>query len=145
MGAVATHDNPIINISTEDPMRLAVIDADRVLVMHFLSFWKDWIGKEDPSLISFFRSRLTHFYDENDSLPWNWWKIPRLSEKEREKLVAARKPPYTDLGRQWRDKQFKARWQEIQANIIKDEATFREYAEEHLRKEIEHFKGQAVK
>lgn len=109
----ATHDNWILGISTEDPDCLALMDADKIFVMSFISFYKDWAGEEGKNLSvqEFFDSRRESFYRGKHSLS-------------------------TSLAKQWRDRQLEARWQEIQQNILKDETSFRQYAERYIRSEI---------
>lgn len=109
----ATHDNWILDIQTEDPDCLALIDADKIFVMSFISFYKDWVGGEGEGLSveEFFDSRRRSFYEGKHSLS-------------------------TKLAKQWRDKQFEARWQEIQSDILKDENSFRQYVEKHIRAEL---------
>lgn len=142
---VATHDNGILGIPTRDPLSLAVIDADRTLVMHPLSFYKDWVGKDwiveksqqnDLSLLALFKSRLVHFYDKDDPFPERWGGVPKLSIEEREKMVAARKPSFTALAKEWRNRQFEDRWQEITDDITRDEVTFRRRVEESVLSEL---------
>ncbi len=86
---VATHDNWILDIPTTDPDRLALIDADKIFVMSFISFHKDWVGEEGKNLSiqEFFDSRRHSFYGGKHSLS-------------------------TKLAQQWRDKQFEARQKE---------------------------------
>lgn len=50
IGMIAVHDNPYVKEIElplgHNPLRLAMRDCDRVWVMHFLSFYKDWLSKE---------------------------------------------------------------------------------------------------
>lgn len=114
VGMIATHDNPYLGILITDLDRLALRDADRMWVMHFLSFYKDWISKrkkqESFSLTDLYELQMNSFY-----------------EKE---------VPYTCLAGCWRDRQFAIRHQEIKKDIIKNETIFWNYAEEHLRTEL---------
>lgn len=107
VGMDASHDNLILGIPTDSPMRLALIDADRVWVMHFISFWKDFVSEtghaEDLSPLDLFQIRQPQFYSN---------------------II-----PHTSLARQWRDKQFKKRLKEIQGGIMQDRSIFQKYAE----------------
>lgn len=117
VGMVATHDNWILNIPIADS-RLALTDADKIFVMSFISFYKDWVGGEGKnfSVEEFLDSRRHSFCEGKHSLS-------------------------TKLSQQLRDKQFKYRQQEIQNNVLKDENSFRQYAEEHVRAELEAGRG----
>lgn len=102
VGMVASHDNLILDIPVKDPVRLALIDADRAWAMHFISFWKDFASEagqaKDLSPLELLDIRQKQFY---------------------ENII-----PNTSLAKQWRDKQFKKRLKEIQDNIIKDKNIF---------------------
>lgn len=137
VGMVATHDNGYLGIPTADPDRLALRDADRAWVMHLLSFYKDWLSrlskKKGFSTLGLFGSRLASFYSESEPFPESWGKVEKITEEDRQQ----REIPFTELAKQWRAKQFGARWQEIQQNILADKDTFWQYAEEHIRTELE--------
>ena len=111
---VATHDNGYLGIKTRDQDCLALRDADRIWVMHLISFYKDWISKrrekEDFSLQDLISQREISFYKEEI--------------------------PFTNLAKQWIDRQLQIRGQEIQDSICHNENIFREYAESHIQSEI---------
>ena len=69
VGIVASHDNLILGIPVNNPTRLALIDADRVWVMHFISFWKDFVSEaghpEDLSPSDLLKLRHDKFYEVN--------------------------------------------------------------------------------
>jgi len=113
---VGGHDNGYLDIETRDPDCLALRDADRIWVMHFVSFYKDWISKskqqKDISLQSLYGSRWDRLFNETNLFF------------------------HTSLAKQWRDRQFAARWQEIQSDILKDENSFRQYVEQHIQSEL---------
>jgi len=110
VGMVASHDNLILGIQTNNPLRLALIDADRIWVMHFISFWKDFASEtghaEDLSSQDLFKIRQPQFYNN---------------------II-----PHTSLARQWRDRQFKKRIKEIQGKILEDRSIFQKYAEKAI-------------
>jgi len=110
---VATHDNWILGIQTEDPDCLALIDTDKIFVMSFISFYKDWVDEEGKNLSiqEFFDSRRDSFHKGKHSLS-------------------------TKSAKEWRDKQFGARQWEIQNDILNDENSFRKYVEGHIQSEI---------
>ncbi|MFH1423789.1 MAG: hypothetical protein ABIG29_02440 [Candidatus Nealsonbacteria bacterium] len=116
---VATHDNWILGIPTSDADILALVDADKVFIMSFLSFFKDWVSEighpADLSLQDFYRLRQDLFYQAQ--------------------------VPFTGLAKLWRERQFKARWQEIQQDILRNETSFRQYAERHIRAELRAGRG----
>jgi len=110
VGMVASHDNLILGIQTNNPLRLALIDADRIWVMHFISFWKDFVSEtghaEDLSPSDLFQIRQPQFYNN---------------------II-----PHTSLARQWRDRQFKKRLKEIRSEIMQDRSIFQKYAEKTI-------------
>lgn len=114
VGIVASHDNLILGIQTNNPLRLSLIDTDRIWVMHFISFWKDFISEtghaEDLSPLDLFQIRQPQFYKN---------------------II-----PHTSLARQWRDKQFKKRLKEIQDKITQDRSVFQEYAEKAINSKM---------
>lgn len=135
---VVSHDNGYLGLPIEEePLLLAVRDADRTLVMHLISFYKDWLNvtneREDFSLLDLFRSRIIGFYDVSDPAPLVWGKPEKLTKEDG---LHTHRIPYTPLAREWRDRQFEARWQEIQIDILRNELSFRQYAEQHIRAEI---------
>jgi len=117
VGMVASHDNIYLDILTErNPDRLAIRDADRMWVMHFLSFYKDWVsGPEDISLTG-------------------------LLEIRKDSIRGVRGPA-TDLAQEWLSEQFRMRFREISANIIRDKDVFQKYAERHIRAELKAGRG----
>ena len=108
VGMVATHDNGYLDIETKNPDRLALIDADRIWVMHFISFYKDWSFKK-ISLKDFFQTRWLNFSE---------------------------KPLTHELSRLQQHRQFEARYQEIYKAILADKNTFQRYAEWLLEEEV---------
>lgn len=143
LNVVVSHDNGYLGLPIEkEPLLLAVRDADRTLVMHLISFYKDWLNvtnkRSDFSLIDFFRSRVTAFYDASDLVPAIWGKTEKLTKEEE---FHTHLIPHTPLAREWRDRQFKARWQEIQDDILQNERRFRYYAEKHIRAELADGRG----
>jgi len=114
VGMVASHDNVYLDILNEqNPSRLALRDADRMWVMHFLSFYKDWISS----------------HKEISSLS-------ELLELRKDSLRNA-KGPYTNLAQRWLSQQFEIRFQEIQDNIIRDKDVFQRYGEKQIPAELE--------
>jgi len=137
---VGKHDNGYLGILAQDPELLALIDADRAWVMHPLSFYKDWLSKigkgEDLSLLELFQSRLTSFYGYREVYPSEWGKIEKPDKED-----AVQFPPFTKLAREWRDRQFKARFQEIQNSIARDAAIFRKTITSHIETELKAGRG----
>jgi len=138
LDVVVSHDNGNLGLPiVEEPLFLAVRDADRTLPMHLISFYKDWLNvtsqREDFSLLDLFRSRTVTFYDASDAAPAIWGKPEKLTKEDE---FSSRRVPFTPLAKEWRDRQFEARWQEIQSNILRDENSFRQYAEQHIQFEI---------
>lgn len=116
---VGTHDNPYIGMPIKDPDGLALRDADRIFVMSFVSFYKDWVGKrkekEDFSLQDLYLSRMRSFHQDE--------------------------VPYTTLAKEWLDIQFGQRLNEIKMGLTEDKNTFRKYAENYLKAEIKAGRG----
>lgn len=137
VGMVASHDNSYLGIVTSDPHRLALRDCDRAWVMHPLSFYKDWIvqrGREGGFFLSdlfLFQSRLTSFYGPEEPYPPKWGPKGWFDFED-----MIQPPPFTELAEQWRDRQFAARFQEIQNNISQDANIFRRAIEDHIRAEL---------
>ncbi len=135
VGMVASHDNKYLGIPTNDPDRLALRDADRAWVMHPLSFYKDWASKfgkgEDLSALDLFQSRLTSFYGSGEVYPQEWGKTERPDKED-----MAQSPPTTKLAKEWRDRQFAARFYEIRNQISRDPETFRKAIEDNIRAEL---------
>ncbi|MFH1575489.1 MAG: hypothetical protein ABIB55_00920, partial [Candidatus Nealsonbacteria bacterium] len=115
---VATHDNGYLGIKTQDFDYLALRDADRVWVMHLISFYKDWISKGSIPLLELLRSRRVSFYQE-----------PALDADNEDRISL---PPFTNLAREWRDRQFNDRRKEVEADIVRNPQVFREYLEKHI-------------
>lgn len=132
VGMVASHDNGYLDIPTNEADRLALRDADRVWVMHPLSFYKDWFSKrkrgKNLSLLDLFQSRLVSFYGSEEIYPSKWGKAKNPDRED-----TAQSPPFTKLAKDWRNKQFRSRFREIQKNIITDLNTFRKEAEKWRR------------
>ena len=107
---VASHDNLILGIQTNDPLHLALIDADRIWVMHFISFWKDFASEtghaEDLSSQDLFKIRQPQFYNN---------------------II-----PHTSLAKQWQYRHFKKRLKEIRSEIMQDRSIFQKYAEKTI-------------
>jgi len=140
---VVHHDNSYLGWPIkEEPLLLSVRDADRTLVMHFISFYKDWISvasqREDFTPLDLFRSRSVSFYNASDPAPVIWDKPEKLTKEDG---FHTHRVPYTLLAKEWRDKQFEARWLEIQDNILRDKDYFRQYAEKHIRAELQAGRG----
>lgn len=140
VGMVASHDNGYLGIAEANADRLAVRDADRIWVMHPLSFYKDWLSKkakgEDLSPLDLFQSRLTSFYGPLEPYPRKWGKTENSDKED-----AVQLPPFTKLAKKWRDRQFMARFCEIQDTITLDAETFRKAIEKHIRAELEVGRG----
>lgn len=138
IGGIASHDNEYLGIKIKDSYRLGLRDADRAWVMHPLSFYKDWTLKKkknsDFSLLDLLRKRVASFYDSKETLPVSILSLCEINS-------GLSRPPYTDLAKQWRNEQFKCRWQEIQDNITEDEEIFRKSIEKHIRAELEKGRG----
>jgi len=135
IGGIASHDNEYLGIKIKDLYRLGLRDADRAWVMHPLSFYKDYILKKNKnpefSLQDLFKKRVTSFYGREETLPVSGW----------ERIDGLSQPPYTDLAKQWRDRQFRYLWQEIQGNITENKKVFRESVERHIRAELKEGRG----
>ena len=135
VGMVVSHDNGYLGITTKDPDRLALRDADRIWVMHPLSFYKDWSSKhqkgEELSLLDLFRSRLISFYGPEEVYSVEWGRVANPDKED-----VSQSPPSTNLAKEWRDRQFAAHWQEIQQNILSSREVFQKHIEEHIRAEL---------
>jgi len=136
VGMVTSHDNSYLDIRIRNPDRLALQDADRICLLHPLIFYKDWISrrkkKEGFSLPDLFQRRLNYFYGVEESLP-----VPGIRDRNNSSLRVS----YTSLAKEWRDRQFKDRWQEIQNNITDNEKVFRETIERYIRAELKEGRG----
>jgi hypothetical protein len=140
---VVHHDNGYLGWPIkEESLLLSARDADRTLVVHFISFYKDWISiasqREDFTPLDLFRSRSISFYGASDPAPVIWGKPETLTKEDE---FHTHRIPYTPLAKEWRNKQFEARWQEIQSDILRDKDYFRQYAEKHIRAELEAGRG----
>lgn len=138
VGMVGSHDNLYLGISTENPDHQHLIDADRTFVMHPFSFYREGCERVNFSLADLLRSRATTFYSPNDPIAK---RLGKARETTAEDKMTHNRPPFTVLAKEWRDKQFSARWQEIQESITSDVKTFREYIEKHILSEIEAGRG----
>ena len=130
---VGSHDNGYLGIHTQNPVRLALRDADRAWVMHPISFYKDWASQKRFSLLRLLQSRTVSFYNSDDYVPWGRTKNPTRGDKLQQSQA-----PYTKLAREERDRQFRGRYNEIRKGIVnwdKDrfEAYFKVYAQRELR------------
>jgi hypothetical protein len=109
IGMIASHDNGYLGISTANKNRLAVRDADRIWVMHPLSFWKDWLSKkskgEKISPQELLYSRASSFYQTDEEALFPLFPLLRKSP---DKEDSSQSPPTTGLAKAWRDKQFYA-------------------------------------
>lgn len=135
VGMVASHDNGYLAIQTYEADRLALRDADRMWVMHPISFYKDWFSKkikgENLSLLDLFRSRLVSFYGPNEMIPLG---VKRTTEPDKEDAIQT--TPSTFLARHWRDVQFESRFHEIQDNIVESLEHFRRRIEFNIQSEL---------
>lgn len=114
VGMVATHDNGYLGIKNHDLDCLALRDADRVWVMHPISFYKDWKSerREEGTL-----------------------SLKDLISR-REESFYRKDVPLTDLAKKWRDRQFQARRQEVKSGIYRNEGRFRRYVVNYIQSEI---------
>jgi len=131
VGMVASHDNGYIGISTTDRDRLALRDADRIWVMHPLSFYKDWLSKkskgEKITLADLIRSRRVSFYQES---------APDADAEDKISFS-----PFTCLAREWRDRQFNQRLAEVQNNITASPGELRRAIEGNIKSELAFGRG----
>lgn len=138
VGMVASHDNGYLRIFTKDINRLALRDADRIWVMHPISFYKDWVSKqargENLSLLDLFESRVTSFYSPEEVCPWRRSEAP-----DKEDLIQI--APSTDLAKKWRDMQFKERFNEIQGDIATNRDRFRKRLELNIEAALTNGQG----
>lgn len=135
---VVSHDNGCLGLPIEEnPLFLAVRDADRTFVMHFISFYKDWLSiagqRPDFTPLDLYRSRLVTFYESDQLSPHIWFSEERFTEEDK---FNTQRAPYAPLAEEWRDTQFAACWQELNQNILRSETVFRQYAKEHIQAEL---------
>lgn len=113
-----SHDNAYLGLEEigPSPGRRLVAEADRMFVMSFVSFWKDWALRQK----------------KGDPI------TPESLLASRRKMFrrGTRFAPGTTLGWTWLNSQFKFRGKEIRLGIHLDQERFLAYGAEHLEEEI---------
>jgi len=142
---VANHDNCYIGKPYTSDDQLNHLDADRIYVMAFSSFYKDLFNYLDKEAVEggddFLRNRVAFFYSNSDDNPIEYTH-PFDPERQKQNEGGHRVPLRLETARSISDAQFLHRSEELRNGILElNLKEFGEYCGERLEKEATYLLG----
>ncbi len=119
---IATHDNPYINKPLIEENEKIHRDADRIYVLSFTSFVKDFLRYKEKNKNTtpegFLRSRICFFFNKEECEKLDIDVTLKPTKEDFEKYKIRYEPMYSKLGRERNIVQLKARIEDIKNNIF---------------------------
>lgn len=139
---IATHDNPYIGKPLTTEEEKIHRDADRVYVLSFTSFVKDFLRylETNPTLDpeEFMKGRVCMFFLESEIKKFEFKKKYTPTTADFEKYHKKYEPMFTSFGKKKALAQVRERMRDIEAGLFQmDEKAFEEYCQRRMEEEME--------